>query len=192
MAANTIKDSVEVWEAIPGWDGYEASSLGRIRSITKVLKQRNQWGCVSGITYPGKIRAQSRCKATQYFKVGLSNVQDGRRRTCAVHRLICETFHGTAPVGKTVVAHCNGDRGDNRAVNLRWATPKENSADCLLHGTSNKGERNGAAKLTDAQFQEIMKRVSRGEGVQTLAIEYGIADSSLYQRLRRYRTRKAE
>ena len=38
---------------------------------------------------------------------------------------------------------------------LRWATPVENHADKIGHGTTNRGERQGASRLTEAQVLEI-------------------------------------
>lgn len=58
---------------------------------------------------------------------------NGRRYL--VHRLVCEAFHGPAPEATMDVAHNNGNRTDNRAENLRWATRAENIADQRKHGT---------------------------------------------------------
>lgn len=38
---------------------------------------------------------------------------------------------------------------------LRWATPKENAADRLIHGTDNRGTKNNMAKLTDDEVCQI-------------------------------------
>jgi hypothetical protein len=46
--------------------------------------------------------------------------------------------------------HGDGDSANNRLGNLRWDTPTNNHADKILHGTTNRGERSGTAKLTDA------------------------------------------
>lgn len=77
--------------------------------------------------------------------------QDNRSRTVKVQRIVASEFMGTRPDGH-VVCHRNGDKLDNRAVNLRFDTQKANIADIKIHGTENppRGERNGGAKLTAA------------------------------------------
>jgi hypothetical protein len=68
---------------------------------------------------------------TTYPSVRLS--KDGRKKHLNVHRLVATAFHGPAPEGYEC-RHLNGDPTDNRAVNLRWGTSAENSADIRLHG----------------------------------------------------------
>ena len=43
-----------------------------------------------------------------------------------VHRLVCEVFNGNAPKNKDFVDHINRIRDDNRTINLRWVSHKEN------------------------------------------------------------------
>ena len=44
-----------------------------------------------------------------------------------VHRIVFYMFHGRDP-GKKVIDHINGDKGDNRILNLRAVTHRQNSS----------------------------------------------------------------
>lgn len=92
-----------------------------------------------------------------------------------VHRLVCEAAHGPAPSSEMDVAHSCG-RGGAGCVNpfhLRWATTAENMADRLAHGTTNRGERHGAAKLTRADVAKIRSLRASGAPGQSIADELG-------------------
>lgn len=98
----------------------------------------------------------------------------------AVHRVVCEAFHGPRPFPKAEVRHLNGIKTDNRASNLKWGTHAENMADKKLHGTDAAGERSGTTKLTWEQVREIRTRyVSGGPRREELAIEYGLPFGTL-------------
>ena len=60
-----------------------------------------------------------------YKWVGLMN-NDKKRKIIFVHRLVYEAFKGQIPEGLQI-DHINGIRDDNRLINLRLLTPKENS-----------------------------------------------------------------
>src|SRR3990167_2955933 len=67
--------------------------------------------------------------------------RDNRQQ--GVHRLACEAIHGPPPTPKHEAAHLCG-KGHNGCCNpqhVRWATPAENCADALAHGTQARGER---------------------------------------------------
>ena len=103
---------------------------------------------------------------------------DGRNHH--VHRLACEHVNGSPPTPKHEAAHLCG-RGKQGCVtkgHLAWKTSAENNADRIVHGTSNRGERCGSAKLTEADVREI--RALEGTMFQReIGERYGITYSAV-------------
>lgn len=114
-----------------------------------------------------------------YLGVGLWT--DGKGKMTSVHRIVAITFHGDPPSPKHDAAHLDGNRQNNWDWNLAWKTRKENEADKVLHGRSNRGERNGMAKLTNAQCEQIKRDVvgARHGDKKRIASRYGITASAL-------------
>jgi len=106
---------------------------------------------------------------------GYGAVSFGGVRTLA-SRAMCIIAHGEPPSPTSEAAHSCG-RGASGCVNpahLRWASPRENSADRLAHGTSNRGERNGFSKLSEHDISEI--RRLRGQVPRVhLAKRFGVS-----------------
>tara|TARA_Y100000034_G_scaffold128726_1_gene183873 strand:+ start:923 stop:1243 length:321 start_codon:yes stop_codon:yes gene_type:complete len=67
---------------------------------------------------------------------------------------------------------------------LCWATPEENELHKFQHGTTNRGETNGQARLTEAEVHEIRRLGSRMSQRQ-LAARFEIAASQISQILAR-------
>jgi hypothetical protein len=105
---------------------------------------------------------------------GRFRTQDGRQEYA--HRRMCELVNGPPPSPRHEAAHSCG-RGHEGCVapeHLRWDTPAGNAADRALHGTENHGERNGQAKLTEADVREIRALAGR-EAQRETAKRFGIA-----------------
>ncbi len=92
-----------------------------------------------------------------------------------VHTLVCEAFHGPRPTPKHQVAHGDGDRLNNRASNLRWATPKENGADRIRHSMG----------LSRSDVEEIRLLSESGCKRRELAERYGLSGDQVRRLLKR-------
>lgn len=107
----------------------------------------------------------------------------GKRR--GAHRVACEAKNGPPPTPEHHAAHsCGcGHMGCVNPRHLRWATPKQNSADMVSHGKSQRGTRMHAAKLTEASVLEIRAlhgTMSYGE----IADRFGVSSGCVGKLLR--------
>lgn len=131
---------IEEWRPVRGFEGrYEVSSLGNVRSLAKVLpfrSKRGRWFTRRTKTAPIAKNLMN----AGYHVVHL--YRDDVRTVRTVHSVVAEAFIGPRPEGHDV-AHWNGERLDNRAANLRYATRSENHMDKRRHGTSRLGKKRG-------------------------------------------------
>lgn len=104
-----------------------------------------------------------------------------RRKTIGAHREMCRLAHGAPPSPKHETAHSCG-RGHQACVNprhLRWATAAENRSDTYLHGTVNRGRRNGRNTLTEDEVRRI--RSLRGRvPARAIADAFGVAHQTVH------------
>lgn len=142
------------WRVCPRFPDYEVSECGDLRRVTAGRTRRRGSRPKGFVDFDGYLRYALR---------------DPGGAACAVaaHRLVAEAFIGPAPSDRHEVAHNNGSRVCHDYRNLRWALRKENHADIQIHGTSVKGERNGHAKITEADVHTIRReyraiKMSRG------------------------------
>lgn len=156
----------EEWRPVVGYEGrYEVSSLGRVRSCTRVVAFGSQKRTAVG-------RVLSPSTAHRYLSVNLS------RRPRRVHLLVLEAFVGLRPQGM-VARHLNGDPTDNRIANLAWGTRKENSADMVGHGTRVRGANVKSSKLTPELVQLARARCAGGESRAAVARSLGVSGSCI-------------
>ncbi len=100
---------------------------------------------------------------------------DGKPTLRKVHILVLDAFRGKRPVG-TQTRHLDGVPWNNALRNVVWGTHAENAHDKIAHGTSQHGERNHRAKLTDEQAREV--RESKGL-LRVIAARFGIRESTV-------------
>ena len=109
----------EIWKDIPGYDGvYQVSSLGRVKS-NRFNKER--------LLTPSPHK-------DGYLKVGLS--KDKKLRSFTIHKLVMLTFVGDSELP---IDHINFIKTDNRLLNLRYISHRENTS---------RSKKNGASRFT--------------------------------------------
>lgn len=118
----------EEWRPIEGRDGYEISSLGRVRSVDRVICQVSRSGHPYERRMRGRIQTPWPTGTIGYLTV---NLGQGIRRY--VHQLVCEAWHGPRPDGEQA-RHFDGDHLNNTPENVLWGTDSQNKQDMIRHG----------------------------------------------------------
>lgn len=163
----------ERWLPVLGYEGlYEVSDHGRVKSCARIVDSVNVYG---PIRKPVKERMLKFGSAKGYSTVSLS--LEGKVTAFTVHRLVMTTFVGERPEGHQT-AHGDGNPLNNRLDNLRYATPVENSADMVDHGTLLRGQNVGTSKLTENDVREI-KGLEGEIPRHDLAAMYGVCYATI-------------
>lgn len=175
----------EIWKTIPDYeDCYEASNLGRIRSLNRTIKHPHS----IKNKIKGKILKQSKFGRRQNKKYfGVNPSINGKNKCCFVHRLVAQAFIPN-PENKPCINHKDGDKDNNKVENLEWCTYKENSIHAVKTGLHKapSGEESHSAKITQKQVDEIRKRYIPRKITQImLAKEYGVVQETIHRIIKR-------
>ncbi|WOB06553.1 HNH endonuclease signature motif containing protein [Piscinibacter gummiphilus] len=142
----------EEWCRVPSVPALMVSSAGRIM-VAPYLAPMPKGGVRSYGGFAGH---------GQWDGERLIYVHKGK--TYKVHRLVCEAFHGPAPVlppgetGRIVCMHLDENSRNNRASNLSWGTQKENLnapgflAYCATRTAANNPRVKGLAAKANGQY----------------------------------------
>jgi hypothetical protein len=168
LRAPVTPDDRSEWRPIPDWPAYEVSSDGRVRRV------RQSKGALSG-----RVLRPLLNKKTGYISVCLC--ERPRSNRIDVHRLVALAFIGHPPSPRHLVAHNDGDRINNTASNLRWATQAENLRDCRAHGTALIGSKNPSALISEVDVLAIRRMKVAGIPRPVIADGYGLHKRSVFK-----------
>jgi len=168
---------MEIWKKLPGWEYYEVSDLGQVKSTDRI-----------NLLIDGRKRKEKGKLMTQhpdkdgYLKVHLSG---SKRCSIGVHILVALTFHDN-PENKPQVNHKNTIKSDNRADNLEWNTNKENINHALSMGIKlgPKPENAAGVILTKEKVLEI-RELRKTKMLKDIAKMYGITAQTVCDIIKR-------
>lgn len=128
----------EIWKQIPGYEKYEASDLGRIRSF--------------------KFKRIIKTDASQNGYERVIYGKEGTTYHPSISRLVLLAFVGSPLEGREA-SHLNNIRIDNKLCNLRWETSVEN----ILRKTINNGKRLNLTDEEKVRIKNLFKQL--GESI---------------------------
>lgn len=115
--------TAEIWRDVTGYNGaYQVSSMGRVRSVDRLITVGNQQRHVSGHI----IRPHD--NGLGYMQVNLID-ESHKLHAMLVHKLVLDTFMPLSASESQVLTDChhvNADRSDNRLSNLARVTHRDN------------------------------------------------------------------
>lgn len=105
----------EIWKEIKGYEElYQVSNLGRVKSLDRVISNRN---------YKGKLLKSSKTKGG-YLQVSLW--KENKLKRCYIHRLVAEAFLPN-PLNLPCVNHKDENKTNNHVENLEWCSYEYNN-----------------------------------------------------------------
>ena len=113
---------MEIFRKIKGYQYYEVSNLGRVRSLDHWTERKN-----GGYQfYRGRVLRQSKSGPDRGYRCVMLT-ENGVQKRYSVHRLVAEAFIPN-PDNFPCVNHKNEVKNDNRVENLEWCDVKYNNS----------------------------------------------------------------
>lgn len=141
----------EEWRPVVGYEGYDVSSMGRVRTWWPGNRIRNRGPF---IRTPGFL-------PKGYLIVILKGGGSPAVHRL-VHRLVLDAFVGPCPTGHEG-SHLDGHKVNCRLANLAWETPGANNARKREHGTLRIGENHPTGRLNREAGERVAKAYLSGE-----------------------------
>jgi len=153
------------WVNLPKYPNYQISDTGLVKRIQHISQHK---------LYGDRLLPERMLNPAKnhdgYMRVKIA------KKFVFVHVLVLEGFVGERPKGMQA-CHNNGIPDDNRLINLRWDSPKNNINDRRFHGTYQWGFKNPNGKYSD----EVRKKIITSSlPAKELSKELGISCNAIY------------
>jgi hypothetical protein len=163
-----VRYSSIIAKPVPGFPGYRATSEGNVETQWYMLaerpaafKRRGPNPQVRGTEWI-PVHTGNNAEGRPYLVIPVDASPTGRRQYHQIQKFVCLAFHGLPEPNQEVCHFPDPDVTNNRPENLRWGTKKDNFADRLIHGVTNRGERCGKAVLKEADVHRVRKLKATG------------------------------
>ena len=138
---------MEIWKEIKGYESYEVSNLGRVKSLARIVTTaKGSRVLKEKILKP----ASTGFKKLKTKHLGVFLTKNGKAKTKKVHQLVAIAFLNHKPNGhKLVVDHIDNNSLNNELGNLQIITNRENTS---------KDKKNGASKFIGVSWNKPAKK----------------------------------
>lgn len=160
----------EEWRPIPGWDGYEASNLGRVRSL---LNTRGR-----PLDVPKMLAQSVRHEPGKAPRPYVQLWRNGRRSRQQTACYVLMAFVGPREPGMEA-SHIDGDPMNNDIDNLVWETHQRNMARKLEHGTVLRGDLHQNTKLSERDVHLAKRMLERGISGSVIAAVFEVSHPTI-------------
>lgn len=162
---------------IPDFPGYRVGDDGSVWSCLRFVGLGKGRGTKSHLSDTWH-QLKPTPKKSGHLKVTLCC--GGKKVTSYVHAIVLLAFRGPCPPGEEG-CHDDGNPLNNCIGNLRWDTPKGNTADRVRHGRQffAVGAKHGQAVLDDVKAMQIFTRCQAGESQGNVAKDFGVTRSAV-------------
>ena len=161
------------WRTTPLRDSYEVSDEGEVRSVDRMITG-------NGKPYLRKGRVLTPLRHNRgYLQVSL-----GQGCRVLIHALVMEAFVGPREEGMDI-NHINGDKTDNRLINLEYCSRSQKMAHAVRIGLMppppvRRGTANDhKCKLSEDDVRAIRKWREEGGGIAQIARHYKVGETTV-------------
>lgn len=170
--ANDLKG--EEWMSVINHPFYRISNLGRIKSITRIVRTK---GDAERTTIGRILKQQTNLRGYKFVTI---YDDEAAPKLKLIARLVADHFIPN-PENKSEVNHKNGIKSDNRAENLEWNTRIENQRHAIRTGL--RVAPRGTSHYKNKKVKNTLTGVVH-EGIREAAIAEGIIYGTLKTRIR--------
>lgn len=127
----------------------------------------------------GLMKTRNRA-GTDYQIINFS-LENGKKRTFRVHRLVMMAFKPVENMDKLKVNHIDGNKKNNKLSNLEWCTSSENQLHAFRTGLQHArtGEKSNFSKLSEEDVDRVFKLRQQGLAQQQIADQVGCSRSNI-------------
>jgi hypothetical protein len=156
---------MEKWKNITGYENYQVSNYGRIKSLARTITKS-----IGSHTVKDKLLS-TKALSAGYPTVNLCN--DGAIDNIRIHRLVAIAFvDNPNPDIYNFVNHKDHDKTNNHYKNLEWTDQAGNMLAAAKMGIGNVG-------FTIPQITDIKIRLAAGERGCDIADLYGVSRATI-------------
>jgi hypothetical protein len=156
------------YRLVPSYPGYRVGSDGSV------------WTCKKGRYGLMDTWKQLRAPVNGgYHSVSLMGM-DKKSHKFRCGGLVLMAFVGPRPTGFEM-CHENGNRADDRLINLRWGTRRSNVEDTIRHGRVPRGEKHANAKITADQVLKLRAARASGLKYREIGEQFNLPMSTIYK-----------